>query len=240
MRVLFIEHDHVSEGGPIWAQFKKRGYEITRFNIVSESDFSSPNVSAQWPDVAAFDVVVLMGSPWGAWEDQRIGNWLLPELALMKSVHNAGTPILGICFGGQLMARVLGGSVARGPKAELGWYVVLSDDESVIPRGPWFQYHWDRWQLPPGATEIARSPLASQAFTYGRTLALQFHPEIDAEVLDTWLNMDGGCVEIEDEGVNVEILRAETKKEEPGSNQRAYDLVDRFLDQIASAPIKKA
>jgi hypothetical protein len=70
-------------------------------------------------------------------------------------------------------------------------------------------------------------------------LALQFHPEIDAEVLDTWLNMDGGCVEIEDEGVNVEILRAETKKEEPGSNQRAYDLVDRFLDQIASAPIKK-
>ena len=239
MRVLFIEHDHVSEGGPIWAQFEKRGYEITRFNIVSEDDFSSPNVRTQWPDVSVYDVVVLMGSPWGVWEDKRIGDWLLPELALMKNVHNAGTPILGICFGGQLMARALGGSVARGPKAELGWYVVLSDDESLIPRGPWFQYHWDRWQLPPGAIEIARSPLASQAFTFGRTLALQFHPEIDADVLDTWLRMEGGCVEIESEGVNVEILRAETKNEEPRSNQRAYDLVDQFLDQIASAPIKK-
>ena len=239
MRALFIEHDHVSEGGPIWAQFEKRGYEITRFNIVSESDFSAPNVSASWPDVSAFDVVVLMGSPWGVWEDERIGNWLLPELILMKNVHNSGTPILGICFGGQLMARALGGSVTRGPKAELGWYVVLSDDESLIPRGPWFQYHWDRWQLPPGAIEIARSPLASQAFMYGRTLALQFHPEIDAAVLDTWLKMDGGWIEIEAEGVNVEILRAETKNEEPRSNQRAYDLVDQFLDQIASAPIKK-
>jgi len=237
VRALFIEHDHVSEGGPIWAQFEKRGYEITRFNIVSETDFSSPNVSAQWPDLFSYDVIVLMGSPWGAWEDERIGNWLLPEITLMKEVHNAGIPILGICFGGQLMARVLGGSVARGPKAELGWYVVVSDDESLIARGPWFQYHFDRWQLPPGATEIARTPLASQAFVYGRTLGLQFHPEIDASVLDTWLAMAGGCVEIEAEGVDVEILRAETKKEEPRSNQRAYDLVDQFLDRIASAPV---
>ena len=90
-RSLFIEHDHVSEGGPIWAQFEKRGYEIARFNIVSESNFSSPNVAAQWPELFAFDVVVLMGSPWGVWEDERIGNWLMPELTLMKEVHNAGT-----------------------------------------------------------------------------------------------------------------------------------------------------
>jgi GMP synthase-like glutamine amidotransferase len=235
---LFIEHDHVSEGGPIWAQFEKRGYEITRFNIVSESDFASPNVRAHWPDLFGFDLVVLMGSPWGVWEDERIGNWLLPELALMKEVHNAGIPILGICFGGQLMARVLGGSVARGPKAELGWYVVLSDDETLISRGPWFQYHWDRWQLPPEAIEIARSPLASQAFIYGRTMALQFHPEIDSAVLETWLAMEGGCIDIENEGVNVDVLRAETKNEEPRSNQRAYDLVNHFLDRIASAPLK--
>ena len=237
-RVLFIEHDHVSEGGPVWEQFVRRGYEITRFHIVSESEFSQPNVSVTWPDLLSFDAVVPMGSPWGVWEDERIGNWSLPELKLILEVHNAGIPILGICFGGQLMARVLGGSVARGPKAELGWYVVLSDDESLIARGPWFQYHWDRWQLPPGATEIARSPLASQAFTFGRTLALQFHPEIDANVLDTWLAMDGGCVEIENEGVNVEVLRAETKYEEPEANQRAYDLVDQFLDRIANAPVQ--
>ena len=59
--VLFIEHDHVSEGGPVWKQFTKRGYEITRFNIVSEPNFNKPNVKVEWPDLLSFDVVVAMG-----------------------------------------------------------------------------------------------------------------------------------------------------------------------------------
>ena len=237
-RVLFIEHDSASPGGPVWRQFEKRGYEITRFNVVSKENYLTPNVSVTFPDYKNFDVIVPMGSPWGVWEDERIGNWLLPEIAYFKEVHNAGIPILGICFGGQLMARVLGGSVARAPKAELGWYQIKSDDTSLIEEGPWFQYHWDRWQLPAGATEIARTEIASQAFTYGRTLGLQFHPEIDPHVLDLWLAMEGGCVEVESEGVVVEELRAQTKREELESNKRGYDLVDRFLSKIATAEVK--
>jgi GMP synthase-like glutamine amidotransferase len=185
-----------------------------------------------------FDVLVVLGAPWGAWEDARIGNWLKPEMYKVLEAHNAGIPILGICFGGQLMARVLGGSVARAPEAELGWYEIDSDDTSLIEKGPWFQYHWDRWQLPAGATEIARSKVASQAFTFGRTLGLQFHPEIDSQVLDLWLAMEGGCVEVESEGVVVNDLRAQTKAIEPDSNKRGYDLVDRFLSRIATSDIK--
>jgi GMP synthase-like glutamine amidotransferase len=237
-RVIFIEHDHVSEGGPVWEQFVRRGYEITRFPIVNEANFNKPNVTVQWPDLLSFNVVVVMGSPWGVWEDERIGNWLLPEMKLIGEVHNAGVPILGICFGGQLMARVLGGSVARGPAAEVGWYEIESDDTSLIERGPWFQYHWDRWQLPPKAIEIARTSLASQAFTYGRTLALQFHPEIDPHVLDIWLEMEGGCAEVEGEGLIVEELRQQTREQELHSNKRAYDLVDNFLDRVAVSNVE--
>ena len=238
-RVLFIEHDHVSEAGPIWEQFVHRGYEITRFHIVSEENFNQPNVSVEWPDLLSFAVVVVMGAPWGAWEDERIGNWLLPEVALMREVHNAGVPILGICFGGQLMARVLGGSVARAPRAEVGWFDIDTDRPDLIPSGPWFQYHWDRWVTPPGGIEIARTDVGPQAFIYGRTLALQFHPEIDPYVLDLWLEMDGGCAEVEAEGLVVETLREQTRIQEPGSNKRAYELVDQFLDQIAGAPVEK-
>lgn len=237
--VLFIEHDHVSEAGPIWEQFVNRGYEITRFHIVDEENFNTPNVNVSWPDLLSFDVVVVMGAPWGAWEDERIGNWLLPELALMKEVHNAGVPILGICFGGQLMARALGGSVGRAPKAEVGWFEIQSEDETLISQGPWFQYHWDRWVTPSGAIECAKTDLSPQAFTYGRTLALQFHPEIDPYVLDLWLEMDGGCAEVEGEGLNVEDLRIETRIQEPFSNKRARDLVDQFLDRIAGAPVQR-
>ncbi len=237
-RVLFIEHDHVSEAGPIWAQFKKRGYEIVRFLIVDEAHFHTPNVKVEWPNFFDFEVIVVMGAPWGAYEDERIGNWLAPEIENLRAAHNAGIPILGICFGGQLMARILGGTVSRSPHAELGWYEIQSDDEAFIPSGPWFQYHWDRFTVPPQGIEIARTQLCPQAFTFGRTLGLQFHPEIDPNVLELWLAMDGGCAEVEDEGIDVNDLRAQTMKNEAGANQRGYDLVDQFLDRIAIAPVQ--
>ena len=92
---------------------------------------------------------------------------------------------------------------------------------------------------PPGAVEIAKTELANQAFTFGRTLALQFHPEIDSHVLDLWLEMDGGSEEVEGEGMSVEALREETRRQEEFSNKRAYDLVDQFLDRIAGAPVQR-
>lgn len=237
-RVLFIEHDHVSDGGPIWQRFEERGYQVVRFLIVKEENYEQPNVTVVWPDLLTFDVIVVMGSPWGVWEDERIGNWLLPEIEKVGAAHDAGIPIFGICFGGQLMARILGGSVSRSTRAELGWYQVESNDLELIPNGPWFQYHWDSWKLPPHAVEIARTDLCSQAFTFGRTLALQFHPEIDPQVLELWLAMEGGCVEVESEGVNVSELRVQTKNLEAESNKRGYNLVDQFLDRIATAPIQ--
>lgn len=238
-RVIFIEHDHASPGGPIWVQFERRGYEITRFIIVDKDNINTPNVTPIWPDLLGFDVVVVMGAQYAVYDEERIGNWLLPQLEKMREVHNAGIPVMGICFGGQLMSRVLGGSVSRSPHAELGWFEIDSVDEALIPRGPWFQYHWDRFTFPPGATQIARNELCPQAFVYGRTLGTQFHPEVDAEVLDMWLAMEGGCAEVESEGVVVEELRAQTKSIEKESNQRGYDLVDQFLDHIATAPIVK-
>ena len=118
MRALFIEHDHVSLGGPIWRAFEKHGYEIERFLIVPEGKYATPNLEVTFPNFFDYDVIVPMGAPYGAYEDDRIGKWLLPELAKLKAAHNDGIPIFGICFGGQLMARALGGSVARSPKAE--------------------------------------------------------------------------------------------------------------------------
>jgi len=237
MRALFIEHDHISLGGPIWRSLEKHGYEIERFLIVPEENYDSPNVTTTFPNFNEYDLLVPMGAPYGAYEDDRIGNWLLPELEKLKAAHNAGIPILGICFGGQLMARALGGSVAKAPKAEVGWFEIESNDKTLISSGPWFEYHWDRWQSPKGATEIANSELANQAFVMGRTLALQFHPEVDPEVLEAWLSRQSGCVEITGEGVDLDQLRAQTKDQEAGSNARAAELIDTFLRRVATAAI---
>jgi GMP synthase-like glutamine amidotransferase len=237
MRALFIEHDHISLGGPIWRSLEKHGYEIERFLIVPESNYDSPNITTTFPNFNEYDLLVPMGAPYGAYEDDRIGNWLLPELEKLKQAHNDGIPILGICFGGQLMARALGGSVARAPKAEVGWIEIESDDKTLIPTGPWFAYHWDSWMTPKGATEIAKTDVANQAFVMGRTLALQFHPEVDPEVLEAWLSRESGCVEITGEGIDLDQLRKETLEQEIGSNKRAAELVDAFLRRVATAPL---
>ena len=237
MRALFIEHDHISLGGPIWRSLEKHRYEIERFLIVPESNYDSPNITTTFPNFNEYDLLVPMGAPYGAYEDDRIGNWLQPELEKLKQAHNDGIPILGICFGGQLMARALGGSVARAPKAEVGWIEIESDDKTLIPTGPWFAYHWDRWMTPKGATEIAKTDSANQAFVMGRTLALQFHPEVDPEVLEAWLSRESGCVEITGEGVDLDQLRKETLEQEIGSNKRAAELVDAFLRRVATAPL---
>ena len=237
MRALFIEHDHISLGGPIWRSLEKHGYEIERFLIVPEANYDSPNITTTFPNFNEYDLLVPMGAPYGAYEDDRIGNWLLPELAKLKQAHNDGIPILGICFGGQLMARALGGSVARAPKAEVGWIEIESNDKTLISTGPWFAYHWDRWMTPKGATEIAKTDNANQAFVMGRTLALQFHPEVDPQVLEAWLSRESGCVEITGEGVDLTQLRAQTLQQEAGSNLRAAELIDAFLRRVATAPL---
>ena len=236
-RVLFIEHDHVSPTGPLGERFVDHGYEISSVAVVPADKFETPNVSVAWPEFTNFDVVIPLGSPWGVWEDERIGNWLLPELDHVRKAHDAGVPIMGICFGGQLMARALGGRVERAERAEVGWLTIESTS-AHLPSGPWFQYHWDRWHTPAIGTEIARTSVGPQAFIAGRTLALQFHPEINLEILDLWLAMDGGCAEVESVGIDPEALREETRRVQEQARVRTHALVDYFLDSVApSTPI---
>ena len=200
--------------------------------MVPESKYREPNVDFSFPDYKNYDVIIPLGSPWGAWDDACIGNWLLPELDWIRSAIEADVPVLGICFGGQLMARALGGSVAPGPRPELGWTYIFSDEQSLVSNGPWFQFHYDYWQVPPAAKEIARTALASQAFTYRRSLALQFHPELDSEVLEGWLIWDGN-EELAADGQDPKIVLDQTRTLAEESKLRAFELVDNFLVQVA-------
>ena len=232
MKVLFIQHDHVSPTGPVGERFRERGFETSEILVVSEVNFGSPNVAFKFPDFNDYDVLVPLGAPWGAWDDACIGNWLTPEIEWIRSAIDAGKPVLGICFGGQLIARAMGGSVAPGPKGEIGWTSIWSDREDLVGNGPWFQFHYDRWQLPPGAIEIARNPVASQAFIYGSSLAVQFHPELNAAGLKGWLDW-GGDVKVLEDGQDPEIMLAQTEAYEAAARERTYKLVDAFIDRIA-------
>ena len=232
MRVLFVQHDHVSPLGPVGERFTHHGFEIDTHLVVPESAFPAPNITTEFPDARDYDVLVLLGAPWGAWDDACIGNWLVPEIAWLRDAVNDGMPVLGICFGGQLLARALGGSVAPAPRGEIGWTAVWSDRPTLVGDGPWFQFHYDRWVVPPGAVEIARTPAASQAFIVGRSLAVQFHPELDAAGLQGWLDW-GGASKVEENGDDPEVMLAQTRAFEAAARERTFALVDAFLTDVA-------
>ena len=232
MRVLFVQHDHVSPLGPVGERFAHHGFDVDSFLVVPEESFHSPDIAVDFPDLADYDVVVPLGAPWGAWDDACIGTWLHAEVDWLGEAVRGGMPVLGICFGGQLVARALGGSVAPAPKGEIGWTAIWSDDPTLVGPGPWFQFHFDRWTLPPGAVEIARNPVASQAFTIQRTLAVQFHPELDAAGLKGWLDWGGDRKVVED-GQDPAIMLAQTEAEQAVARERTFALVDAFLTRVA-------
>ncbi|MBU6278768.1 MAG: type 1 glutamine amidotransferase [Actinomycetales bacterium] len=234
MRVLFMQHDHLSPPGPVGDAFTDRGYDVVESLVVDEAHYYEPNQPFTFPDPTKFDVLVPMGSPWGAWEDERIGQWLLPELQWLQEADSAGVPVLGLCFGGQILARAHGGSVQRAPDCEIGWTNIWTDDPTLVESGPWFEFHYDRWSLPPGAREVARTTRASQAFVLRRNLALQFHPEVTAEALAGWYVTDGRNLVAKD-GQDPDVLLAFTQAEEQSAAQRARRLVNNFLDQVAFA-----
>lgn len=230
MRALFIEHDHVSPPGPIADRFAHHGCEIVEHIVVPRESHTSPQVSFHFPDPSDFQFIVALGAPWGAWDDTTIGSWLLPEMEWLQEADRQHIPVLGICFGGQLLARAHGGSVGRAPRPEIGWSTVWSEVPELD--GTWFQYHYDRWVTPPGATELARNACASQAFSLRKNLALQFHPEIIGTTLEAWFGGSdrGGVVA---DGQDPDLLLAHTYARDPQSIHRAHTLVDYFLREIA-------
>ena len=151
MRALFVQHDHISPPGVLAERLSQHGYDVDKLVVVDEANYHSPGVSCAFPGVDDYDVVVVMGAPWGAWDDQRIGSWLSQELDWLRALNAGDVPVLGICFGGQAIARALGGSVAPAPREEIGFTTIHSEDPVLVSEGPWFQFHYDRWQVPPGA-----------------------------------------------------------------------------------------
>ncbi|MFN8196387.1 MAG: type 1 glutamine amidotransferase [Nocardioidaceae bacterium] len=232
MRALVIQHDHVSPPGPIGDRLEERLVDMELHQVVPLEEFHSPGVEARFPDVTGFDLVVAMGAPWSVYDEARVGSWVAPELDLLREADREGIPVLGICFGGQLLSAAHGGSVEASPYPEIGWVTIETDDHDLVPPGPWFQWHSDRWVLPPGAVEVARNSAASQAYVLRRNLAVQFHPELTSGMLHGWLD-NGGDAEAIRRGEDPRELYEATVAEDPASRARAYVLVDSFLDRVA-------
>ena len=234
-KVLFLYNEHLATEALLGEAFTDCGFDVDTFEVVPAERIDSPALDVTFPDPTGYDVIVPLGARWPVYDDALRGTWVGAETQLVREAAEAGVALLGVCFGGQLLAEAFGGSVERSTIPEIGWYDVDSDNPDLVPGGPWFQWHFDRWTLPPGATEIARTANASQAFVLGRALALQFHPEIDSKLLDLWLDGDRDG-EVVGAGRSHDELRDRTIELADDVAPRVRALVRGFLERVAGQP----
>lgn len=228
--LLVIGHETTPEtvlvqGGTLVEWAADRGLEVRP--VVAGS------AATPLPDLAspsAPRAVAVLGSLRGAWDDTV--PWLAEEIAFLSEAVRRGVPVLGICFGGQLLARVLGGTVAPGRRSENGWSTITSEHRAVAS-GPWMEFHFDVFTSPPGARVLARSELCDQAFRLGPHLGVQFHPEVTPASVETWIERWAGT-ELEDRlptlGVTSQGLRDDTARLAPASRAASRVLYDAFAE----------
>lgn len=122
--------------------------------------------------------------------------WVDGELHLIRRALDEDLPVMGICFGAQLMSKALGGTITRGREMEIGWHtlerVAGSAPDEWLPEMPErfeaFHWHADTFSLPPSGRHILRSDcFHHQGFVMGDHIALQFHLEMTREMVHNWV-----------------------------------------------------
>ncbi|HUA49635.1 MAG TPA: type 1 glutamine amidotransferase [Solirubrobacteraceae bacterium] len=220
MRALVIQHDDNGPAGHVSEWLAARG---------GEQDLWLIGHDAREPDPRAYDLVVSLGSEHAAYDDAV--PWLGLELALLRHAFDADVPVLGICFGSQLLARALGARAMPAPQPEIGWVAISTREPAFVPPGPWLQWHYDTFTPPPGASVLAKSAAGPQAYTIGRSLAVQFHPEVTPDIVGDWV--DGAEERLNGVDVDPGRLLAETRERDPENRVRAWRLLDAFWARVS-------
>ena len=218
--VLVRQHEEMTPPGLLVEWLEERGipYEV-------HHSYRGEPV----PDPSDYAFVASLGSPYGP--NDRHEPSVVDELGLIGDAVEKEVPVLGLCFGGEVLSVVLGGSVEHAPVPELGWREIETDDPEAIPSGPWLEWHYERFTTPPGAVEVARTADAVQAFRMGPNLGVQFHPESTAEIVARWASMDAenlARLHIEDGMTLLEV----TPETEEAAREGAFRLFDAFLEGV--------
>ncbi len=215
-RLTFLRHEALVPAGHLATHAEALGLDVETVRV----DHGDP-----LPDLEDVDALVTLGS-FASAADDRVP-WLAGELELLRRADAAGVAILGVCFGGQALARALGGRVAALEQPEIGWLSLDTDDAELVPEGPFVAWHNDGFSPPPGATELARTSRASQAFTVRRHLGVQFHPEVTDDIVEAWAQHSPRM--LERAGVEATAVLDPLRRNAADNAERAGRLLRAFL-----------
>ena len=225
MRTLQIQHDETNLLGAFHAPLHEAG----------EVDLWRTFVDPAPDSLAPYDAVVLMGGIAMPDEDDR-HPWIAQELRLLREGLERDLPILGVCFGGQILARTAGALMGPSP-SEQGWFDIgllaaAEEDPLIGPLGSGyraFEWHYYNFEMPPAAVPLARNAAGNQAYRIGTAAwGLQFHIEVDRRTVEWWV--DVGEWSLDEHGVDKAAMRVDTEARAEYNTRAAADLARRFVD----------
>ncbi|MDH5568381.1 MAG: type 1 glutamine amidotransferase [Nitrosopumilus sp.] len=179
--VLLIQNTRIEGSGYLGELLKEDGFDI-----------SSVNAKLEKLPEKNFSLAVILGAPESANDDLL---YLKAEQKLIRNYVEENIPVLGICLGSQLIAKTFDAKVFSGPRKEIGFYhdLKILDNSSFFSgfRNPFTVFHWhgDTFDLPKGAIRLVSSEhYLNQAFQYKSAIGLQFHLEVNEEMVNLWLD----------------------------------------------------
>ena len=183
--LLVLQHIACEPPAAFEDELRSRGLDLLRVEL---------DEGEAIPELDGFAGIVVMGGPMGAYDDQE-HPWLAGEKRYLRDAVARDVPVWSVCLGAQLLAASLGARVFRGPEPEVGLLPVELTEaaaaDPVFGDAPasvtTLQWHGDTFDLPEGATLLARSAAyRNQAFRIGRSYGLQFHVEVTPELAAQW------------------------------------------------------
>jgi GMP synthase (glutamine-hydrolysing) len=189
MRILSLVHGPLVRSELFGDVVREEGHELDEWSVVD--DGSPPRPFEEYEAVLVFGGQMNVDQ-----EDEH--PWLRGEDELIRGLLARDVPLLGVCLGGQLLAKAAGAHVGPSPEPERGFVQAELCDEAAgdplfgqLPREfDVFSMHEYAFHVPEGAVELARSSVCSQAFRLGeRAWGVQFHPEIRLEQIAEWVRL---------------------------------------------------
>jgi len=188
-----------------------------------------------------YDAVVSMGAIAGV-EDHHVHPWMAVEIEYLRHCLDHNKPLLGICFGSQLLAKVAGGRVFKAATPEMGWTKVEATPEAASDRlvghlgasYDGFQFHYDTFSVPDDAIVLGRTGDLIEAFRVGeRAWGLQFHIEANPGVALEWLGTYGE--ELRAAGVDPAQWVRETAQHWRAYREDCWAVGEAFVDVVTEA-----
>jgi GMP synthase (glutamine-hydrolysing) len=238
--ILVLQHT-AAAGPSCFTEVLDSRTSIAPWHLVHVAD--EADVPTDLDDLTA---VIIMGGTMSATSPAEVP-WMEAELDLLRTVVARQIPVLGVCLGAQLLATALGGTVQRRDAPEIGYLpLTRTGDASADPvmggwqdgAAPLFLHEDEVTTLPPGAVPLLTGSDATAAWRVGDAWAVQFHPEVDAEQLHGWLELDALVPLLEAAGVDGDALGEEASRRDRSIVPIGRALVGRFIDAVVRPRIE--